>query len=70
VVVAAAQRAPHRVTRYLEELAAAFHRFYGECRILTDDAGLSSARWWLCMATRQVLANALGVLGVTAPERM
>ena len=70
VVVAATQRAPHRLTRYAEELAAAFHRFYGECRILTDDPGVSSARWWLCMATRQVLANALGVLGVAAPERM
>ena len=69
-MVASTQRAPHRLTRYLEELAAAFHRFYGECRILTEDAGLSSARWWLTMATRQVLANGLGVLGVTAPERM
>jgi arginyl-tRNA synthetase len=70
VVLASRQRAPHRLTRYVEELAAAFHRFYGERRILTDDPGVSSARWWLCMATRQVLANALGVLGVTAPERM
>jgi arginyl-tRNA synthetase len=70
VVVASTQRAPHRLTRYLEELAAAFHRFYGERRILTDDPALSSARWWLTMATRQVLANALGILGVTAPERM
>jgi arginyl-tRNA synthetase len=70
VVLAARQRAPHRLTRYAEELAAAFHRFYGECRVLTDDPALSSARWWSCMATRQVLANTLGVLGVTAPERM
>ena len=70
VVLASTQRAPHRLTRYLEELAAAFHRFYGECRVITDDAALSSARWWLCMATRQVLANTLGILGVTAPERM
>jgi arginyl-tRNA synthetase len=70
VLLASRQRAPHRLTRYAEELAAAFHRFYGERRILTDDPAVSSARWWLCMATRQVLANALGVLGVTAPERM
>ena len=70
VVLAARQRAPHRLTRYAEELAAAFHRFYGECRVITDDAALSSARWWLCMATRQVLANTLGIFGVTAPERM
>jgi arginyl-tRNA synthetase len=70
VVLASTQRAPHRLTRYLEELAAAFHRFYGECRILTGDPALSSARWWLTMATRQVLVNALGILGVSAPERM
>ena len=70
VVTAAAQRAPHRLTRYAEELAAAFHRFYGECRVLTDDQALSSARWWLVDATRQVLANTLALIGVDAPERM
>jgi arginyl-tRNA synthetase len=70
VVTAAAQRAPHRLTRYAEELAAAFHRFYGECRVLTDDHALSSARWWLVDATRQVLANTLALIGVDAPERM
>jgi arginyl-tRNA synthetase len=70
VVLAAAQRAPHRLTRYAEDLAAAFHRFYGECRVLTDDQALSSARWWLVNATRQVLANTLGLIGIDAPERM
>jgi arginyl-tRNA synthetase len=70
VLLAAAQRAPHRLPRYAEDLAAAFHRFYGECRVLTDDHATSSARWWLCLATRQVLANTLGLAGVTAPERM
>jgi arginyl-tRNA synthetase len=70
VVLAAVQRAPHRLTRYAEDLAAAFHRFYGECRVLTDDQALSSARWWLVTATRQVLANTLGLIGVDAPERM
>ena len=70
VVLAADQRAPHRLTRYAEDLAAAFHRFYGECRVLTDDQALSSARWWLVNATRQVLANTLGLIGVDAPERM
>jgi arginyl-tRNA synthetase len=70
VAVAMAQRAPHRLTRYAEELAASFHRFYGECRILSEDAELSSARWWLCVATRQVLANTLALAGVGAPERM
>jgi arginyl-tRNA synthetase len=70
VVLAARQRAPHRLTRYAEELAGAFHRFYAECRVLTDDPILSSARWWLCLATRQVLANTLALIGVDAPERM
>jgi arginyl-tRNA synthetase len=70
VAVAMAQRAPHRLTRYAEDLAASFHRFYSECRILSDDAELSSARWWLCVATRQVLANTLALAGVEAPERM
>jgi arginyl-tRNA synthetase len=70
VVVAAGQRAPHRLTRYAEDLAAAFHRFYGECRVLTDDHALSSARWWLVNSTRQVLANTLALIGVDAPERM
>jgi arginyl-tRNA synthetase len=70
VLVAAAQRAPHRLTRYAEELAAAFHRFYGECRVLTDDHALSSARWWLVEATRRVLVNTLALIGVYAPERM
>jgi arginyl-tRNA synthetase len=70
VMVAATQRAPHRLTRYAEELAGAFHRFYAECRVLTDDHALSSARWWLLLATRQVLANTLALIGVDAPERM
>ena len=70
VMVAASQRAPHRLTRYAEELAAAFHRFYAECRVLSDDPARSSARWWLVQATRQVLANTLGLIGVDAPDRM
>ena len=70
VLVAAGQRAPHRLTRYAEDLAAAFHRFYGECRVLTDDHALSSARWWLVNSTKQVLANTLALIGVDAPERM
>jgi arginyl-tRNA synthetase len=70
VIMAAVQRAPHRLPRYAEELAAAFHRFYAECRVLGDDRALSSARWWLVNATRQVLANTLALIGVDAPERM
>ena len=71
---AAELREPHRVARYLEELAGAYHRFYDSCRVLPlgdEPTGeLHRARLALCMATRQVLANGLGLLGVTAPERM
>jgi arginyl-tRNA synthetase len=71
---AAALREPHRVSRYLEDLAGDYHRFYDSCRVLPqgDEAPneLHSARLALCQATRQVIANGLGILGVTAPERM
>jgi arginyl-tRNA synthetase len=75
VVASAAElREPHRVARYLEELAGVYHRFYDECRVLPqgDDevTDLTRARLWLCEATRTVLANGLGLLGVSAPERM
>ncbi len=67
---AAAERAPHRVARFAEELAEAFHRFYTECQVVSDDQDLTRARYWLCVATRQTLVNALGLLGVSAPDRM
>ncbi|MEN3361852.1 MAG: arginyl-tRNA synthetase [Mycobacteriales bacterium] len=75
VVASAAElRAPHRVARYLEDLAGAYHRFYDSCRVLPqgdEEAGpLTLARLTLCAATRVVLANGLGLLGVAAPERM
>lgn len=75
VIVSAAElREPHRVARYLEELATAYHRFYDACRVLprTDEdvTDLHIARLWLCAAARQTLANGLGMLGVHAPERM
>ncbi len=75
VVTAAAElRAPHRVARYLEELAGTYHRFYDDCRILPrgdeDPAPEMVPRLWLCEATRLVLANGLGLLGVSAPDRM
>ncbi len=75
VLAAAAElREPHRVARYLEELATAYHKFYDSCRVLPrgDEAvePITIARLWLCAATRQVLANGLGILGVTAPDRM
>jgi arginyl-tRNA synthetase len=74
VAGAAELREPHRVARYLEDLATAYHRFYDECRVLprSDEelAPIHIARLWLCAAARQTLANGLGLLGVSAPERM
>jgi len=67
-------REPHRVARYLEELANGYHKFYDLCRVLPmADAELEPinvARLWLCAAARQTLANGLAMLGVSAPERM
>lgn len=75
VVKAAAElREPHRVARYAEELASAFHKFYDSCHILPkadeQPAPIHAARLALAQATRQVLSNALAMLGVSAPERM
>ncbi|MFG3707461.1 arginine--tRNA ligase [Micromonospora sp. NPDC047670] len=74
VATAAELRGPHRVARYLEELAGAYHRFYDECRILPrgdeEITDLHRARLWLNDATRTVIANGLRLLGVSAPERM
>jgi arginyl-tRNA synthetase len=67
---AAELRAPHRVAHAAQDVAARFHRFYAECRVVGDDAEVTQARLWLCRATQQVLANLLAVLGVSAPERM
>jgi len=61
---------PHRICSYLEELAAAFHKFYTFCRILGSEKKLSEARLALAEATKTVLQNGLGILCVTAPERM
>jgi arginyl-tRNA synthetase len=74
VATAAELREPHRVARYLEDLAATFHKFYDECRVLPmGDEGTTDvhrARLWLVEGTRVVISNGLGLLGVTAPERM
>ena len=71
---AAQLREPHRVARYLEELAGTYHRFYDTCRVLPqgdeEPGPLHTARLALCGATRTVLASGLGLLGVSAPERM
>ncbi len=67
-------REPHRVCRYLEDLAGDYHRFYDSCRVLPqgdeEPGDLHTARLALCSATRQVIANGLQILGVSAPERM
>jgi arginyl-tRNA synthetase len=74
VAGAAELREPHRVARYLEELAATYHRFYDGCRVLPmgDEPAteLTNTRLWLVEATRVVLASGLELLGVSAPERM
>jgi arginyl-tRNA synthetase len=74
VATAAELRAPHRVARYLEDLAAAYHRWYDACRIVPhgDDPieDVNRTRAWVNDATRIVLANGLYLLGVSAPERM
>lgn len=75
---AAELRAPHRIARYLEELAGTYHRFYDTTRVLPrggqppaeDELELVRARLLLCEATRIVLASGLALLGVSAPERM
>jgi arginyl-tRNA synthetase len=74
VRTAAELREPHRVARYLESLAGTYHRFYDACRVLPmgdeEITDLHRARLALCVAARQVLANGLALLGVSAPERM
>jgi len=74
VAGAAEMREPHRVARYLEELAGVYHRFYSDCRVLPlgDEpvSALHSARANLCAATNQVIKNGLDLLGVSAPEKM
>ncbi len=71
---AAELREPHRVSRYLEEVATAYHKFYDSCRVLPraeEQVGpLHVSRLWLCAAARQVIANGLDLCGVSAPERM
>ena len=75
VVQSAAElRQPHRVARYLEELAATYHGFYADCRVLPmgeeNPSPLHTARLLLCASTKQVIKNGLDLLGVSAPERM
>ena len=75
IVASAAQmRQPHRVARFIEELAAQYHRFYNDCRVLPmgdeKPGKLNSTRATLSQATAQVIHNGLDLLGVSAPEKM
>jgi arginyl-tRNA synthetase len=70
VEVSARLRAPHRITRYAEDVAALFHAFYRDCRVVSDDASLTQARLHLCRAAQITLANGLRLLGVSAPDTM
>ena len=74
VLQAAELREPHRVARYLEELAGAYHRWYDVCRVIPLGDGpiedVHRTRLWLNDATGQVLRNGLGMLGVGAPDKM
>jgi arginyl-tRNA synthetase len=71
VATAAELRAPHRLTHVVQDVAARFHRFYTECKVVDLEAPeVSQARLWLAAGTKQVIANLLGILGVSAPESM
>jgi arginyl-tRNA synthetase len=74
VLQSAELREPHRIARYLEDLAGAYHRWYDACRVIPLGDGavedVHRTRLWLNDATGQVLRNGLGMLGVNAPDRM
>jgi len=61
---------PQDIVNYLQDLSARFHRFYVDCRVITDDKNLSDARLALILTTKIVLNNGLKILGINAPERM
>ncbi|HOS96567.1 MAG TPA: arginine--tRNA ligase [Deltaproteobacteria bacterium] len=70
VVSAASDLEPHRIAFYLLDVATAFHRFYNRNRVISDDQAQTAARLVLVSATRQVIANALAIMGIDAPESM
>jgi len=70
VTTAAEQLEPHRITTWLLDLAGRFHPWYAGNRIISEDSGLTAARMLLCKLVKQVTANALALIGVSAPERM
>ena len=66
----AAQREPHHLTHYLRDLAGQFHTYYNAHKVLIEDTAVRDARVSLYLAIRQVIANGLDLLGVSAPEEM
>ncbi|OLN33966.1 arginine--tRNA ligase [Desulfosporosinus metallidurans] len=70
IMVAARLMEPHRLARYVLDLAGLFHTFYNSQRVLVDDEGLRRARLSLVRAVKQIVSNVLGILGVSAPDRM
>lgn len=70
VIIAARLMEPHRLARYVLDLAALFHTFYNSQRVLVDDENLRRVRLSLVGAVKQIISNVLGILGVSAPERM
>ena len=61
---------PHHLTYYAQDLATVFHSFYKQCRVVSKDKALTKARLKLVAAAKQVLANTLYLMGMTAPEKM
>lgn len=61
---------PQAIANYLQELAAKFHKFYGECRVVSDDLSLTAARVALIQSVQTIIANGLNILGISAPEKM
>jgi arginyl-tRNA synthetase len=70
VMAAAEKHEPHRLTRFAQEFAEVFHKFYTNCRVLGSGPGMEPARLLLAQAARNVLRNVLGLTGISAPERM
>ena len=66
----ATARAPHRLARYAQDVASDFSQFYAACKVLGDDADLSTARLGLALAAQTILASTLALLGVSAPDSM
>jgi arginyl-tRNA synthetase len=71
VRVAAERRAPHRICAYSTAVASDFHAFYRDCQVVgAEGEGVESSRLALCLATKRTIGAALGLLGISAPERM